>query len=161
MSLADRFIRPARSREAELLGDLAFRSKAHWGYSESFMSACRDELRVRRSAIEAGRVFVVEREGVAVGFYSLEDVGGGAVELGHLFVEPAAIGTGVGARLLRHACSTASELGWRRLLIQGDPHAERFYRRLGTRRIGQRESASIPGRQLPLFVIDLPCRQNP
>jgi GNAT superfamily N-acetyltransferase len=161
MSPAGSFIRPAKVREAELLSDLAFRSKAHRGYSESFISACRDELRIRRPAVEAGRVFVIEREGVVVGFCSLEGIGGAVVEVGHLFGEPAAIGTGVGTRLLRHACSTASELDWRRLQIEGDPHAERFYRRVGERPIGKRESASIPGRQLPLFEIDLPCRRDP
>jgi hypothetical protein len=30
-------IRPARHDEASLLTDLAFRSKAYWGYSEEFM----------------------------------------------------------------------------------------------------------------------------
>ena len=46
--------------EADRLSDLAFRSKAHWGYSPEFMEACREELRVAVAAIAAGRVFVLE-----------------------------------------------------------------------------------------------------
>lgn len=148
-------IRPARPDEADLLSDLAFRSKAHWGYSPEFMEACRDELRVAPSAIAAGRVFVLEDRGTPVGVYSLEDLSDGEIELGHLFVEPARLRTGGGQRLVQHACRTARSLGFTRLVIQGDPNAGGFYLRCGAVRIGERESASIPGRTLPLFEIDL------
>ena len=40
-------------------------------------------------------------------------------------------------------------------MIQGDPNAEGFYLRCGAVRIGERESASIPRRMLPLFEIRL------
>lgn len=119
------------------------------------MEACREELRVAAAAIAAGRVFVLEDSGRPVGVYSLEDLPGGDVELGHLFVEPARFGTGIGRQLVAHACRTARALGFTRLVIQGDPHAEGFYRRCGGSRIGERESASIPGRMLPLFEIRL------
>ncbi len=39
-------IRDARPGEAGELSGLAFRSKAHWGYSTAFMEACRSELAV-------------------------------------------------------------------------------------------------------------------
>ena len=45
------------------------------------------------------------------------------------------------------------------MLIQGDPHAEGFYRSIGARRIGTRLSESIPGRELPLFSIDLTLQE--
>jgi len=108
------------------------------------MEACRRELRIAPSAVEAGRVLVLEDRGKPMGFYSLEDLPDGGVELGHLFVEPDHLGAGIGRRLIRHACRTARRLGFTRLVIQGDPHAEGFYVRCGARPIGKRESASIP-----------------
>jgi len=36
-----------------LLSNLAFRSKAHWGYSDEFMAACRDELTYSSEKIHA------------------------------------------------------------------------------------------------------------
>jgi hypothetical protein len=57
--------------------------------------------------------------------------------------------------LLDHARATASVLGYRTMIIQGDPHAAPFYRAMGGQLIGSRPSASIPGRELPLFRIDL------
>jgi GNAT superfamily N-acetyltransferase len=90
-----------------------------------------------------------------IGFYALERLSGNEVELGYLFVEPAAIGHGHGRRLIEHAKAQAVALGFRTMVIQGDPHADRFYRMAGGERSGFRESESIPGRHLPLFRIDL------
>ncbi len=148
-------IRRALPEEAEALSALALRSKAHWGYSDAFMRACRTELTISPDEIETYPTFVVESRGEAIGFYTLERVSDDEVELGYLFVEPAAIGRGHGRRLLEHAKQQAVGLGFRSLVIQGDPHAERFYRMAGGEQTGFRESASIPGRQLPMFRIDL------
>jgi GNAT superfamily N-acetyltransferase len=119
------------------------------------MESCRRELGVDRSLIDAGRVHVLDTGGGIIGFYSLEDLPEGGLELGHLFVEPGRFGTGVGRLLVEHACRTARVLGFARLVIQGDPHAEGFYVRCGAVRIGDRESASIPGRMLPVFEMRL------
>jgi N-acetylglutamate synthase-like GNAT family acetyltransferase len=148
-------IRRASLSEKGLLSDLAFRSKANWGYSSAFMAACRKELSVTQSMIRDERVHVCEADGKLAGFYSLEDLSDSDIELGHLFVDPDFMGIGVGLRLIEHACRTAVELGFDKLFIQGDPNAEGFYQRCGAVRTGERESASIPGRMLPLFEIQL------
>ena len=151
----DSKIRRAAPSEIGRLSELAFRSKAYWGYSSAFMDACREELSVTRSMVEDHRVYVCELNGVLAGFYSLEDLSDNDIELGHLFVDPKAMGIGVGSRLVEHACRTARDLGFSRLVIQGDPNAEGFYLRCGAVRIGERESTSISDRMLPLFEVEL------
>lgn len=148
-------IRAARPNEAHLLSALALRSKAHWGYTRDFLEACRNELTIDESRIgsEDYRCFVHVRNGSIAGFYSLEPVSEGVWELDALFVEPARIGSGIGRSLIRHALRTLSDYGATRLIIQGDPNATDFYLAAGARRIGSRESDSIPGRVLPLFEI--------
>ena len=148
-------IRPADPHEAPLLSELALRSKAHWGYSSEFLAACRDELAVSASDLAANPTFVLEEGERVVGFYSLEEISSATVELGHLFVEPDSIGSGHGRALVEHARSEAQRRGYRTLVIQGDPNAEGFYVAIGARRVGTRESASIPGRQLPLLEVSL------
>jgi len=148
-------IRRASLDETERLSELAFRSKAYWGYSGAFMEACRDELAVTRSMVADDLVYVSETNGELSGFYSLEHLSDTEIELGHLFVDPGFMGIGIGLQLVEHACRTAVNLGFNRLCIQGDPNAERFYLRCGAVRIGERESASIPNRMLPLFEIQL------
>ncbi len=49
-------IRGARQDECALLSDLAFRSKASWGYGEQFMEDCRDELTISGGGTQIGSV---------------------------------------------------------------------------------------------------------
>ena len=56
---------------------------------------------------------------------------------------------------MTHAISYTRELGFKRLIIQGDPNAEKFYLASGAKRVGEQESASVKGRYLPLFHHDL------
>jgi hypothetical protein len=51
-------IRPARIEEAAALSDLCVRSKAVWGYDESFMTLARGVLQVGVKEIAAGDIWV-------------------------------------------------------------------------------------------------------
>ncbi len=162
-------IRPARAdnNEARLLSALALRAKAYWGYSEKFMAACQDELSYTPAQIgtASAHVYVAESatlplESSILGFYALEVLPDNTMEmeLAALFIEPAYIGRGLGRVLLRHAQTTAQQLGAQDLLIQADPNAAGFYKAVGASLLGQRESDSIPGRYLPLFQLSVAAR---
>ncbi|MDX1650682.1 MAG: GNAT family N-acetyltransferase [Myxococcota bacterium] len=147
-------IRRAWPHEAPVLSALAVRSKASWGYGPAEMAVFERELRVAPDALARGRAFVFEAGGRVAGFYTLEDEADAGLELGHLFVEPAFMGRGVGTRLLEHARAQARRAGRLRLRVQSDPHAERFYRMRGAVRL-RLTASSIPGRSLPLLEIEL------
>jgi GNAT superfamily N-acetyltransferase len=144
------YIRPAISSEAELLTELALRSKGHWGYDAEFLRDCRLDLTVTPDFINSSPVYVLEEEGRAAGFYSLGGEGS-EVELLHLFVEPWAIGRGFGRLLFHHAVEEARSLGFERLVIGSDPFALDFYLAMGARRVGEVASIVRPGRMLPLL----------
>ena len=154
-------IRRALPGDAARLSDLAMRAKAVWGYDAEFMAACRDELTLTGGDVETLPTFIAEIGCALLGFYSLERLSDDRVELGHLFVEPEAIGRGVGRRLIEHAKRQARAAGHGTMVIQGDPNAERFYRVAGGRLVGTQESLSIPGRMLPLFHLDLAPESKP
>ena len=149
--------RDALPADATELSELAFRSKAHWGYSTEFMQACRRELTVTPASIAGDEILyvvaVIQQE--LAGFYALEDLANTRIELGALFVEPNQIGKGIGKQLVTRAKAHAIKLGARSLTIQGDPHSLEFYRAAGASVIGDMESGSIPGRFLPLLEIPL------
>lgn len=144
-------IRAAHGYEAQTLSELALRSKATWGYPKDLMRSFEAELMLK--AADLGDVFVIEVRGRVAGFYSLEKVSEISAELGHLFVEPGAQKRGLGSVMVADALRRAAERGCRWLEIQGDPNAAQFYERVGAVRVGERESASVPGRMLPLFEI--------
>jgi GNAT superfamily N-acetyltransferase len=135
-------IRPARADETDALTELAMRSKAHWGYDDEFLRACREELTIRTEHI--GRIDVVEVDGRLAGMVRLEQN-----QLEDLFVEPALIGTGIGRALFDHVVARAAREGMSRLRIDADPNAEAFYLEMGAVRVGESPSGSIPGRMLP------------
>lgn len=150
-------IRPAVSGDATVLSDIAFRSKAYWGYDADFMARCRNELTVTAADIEAKPVFVAERErGRPVGFYAL-DLSDGVADVALLFVDPPVIGTGVGGALWRHLETTARDLGCRIISVEADPYAEEYYLAMGCERIGESPSVSIEGRSLPLLRRHVPA----
>ncbi|MFE9426265.1 GNAT family N-acetyltransferase [Kitasatospora sp. NPDC006697] len=149
-------IRAAHLAEAAELTELVMRSKAHWGYDQAFLDSVRAELTVRPEWLTAGQALVAERDGAPVGFGLLE-----GEELSMLFVDPSAIGTGVGGALYRALLELARSQGLPRLTVDADPYAADFYAAMGARREGESPSGSIPGRMLPRFVIDLTPRQRP
>ncbi len=141
-------IRPARREEAAALSALVMRAKAHWGYDANFMEACREDLRVREERIAAGAVWVAEEDGLPVGVLEFGFEGGEAEVLA-CFVEPQAIGRGVGRALWAKAEALAVAAGVTIIGVDSDPFAEGFYLAMGAVRVGEAPSGAIPGRMLP------------
>ncbi len=134
---------------------LVLRSKAHWGYGEEFLGLCREELALRPEELQTLRAHLAEREGgPPLGVFTIR---GAPPEgtLEHLYVDPSAIGLGVGRTLLRAAREIARSSGFGALLIRSDPNAEAFYLREGAVPAGSVPSGSVPGRMLPLLRLEL------
>lgn len=145
-------IRPARGEEGPVLSALALRAKAHRGYDEAFLPACRDDLRVTPEAIAARTLRVATLADRPWGLYQLRGAGE-AAELSDLWIEPGASGEGMVGRCGRTP-SPRHARGCREPLIQNDPHAEGCYRAMGAERIGTKPSTVFPGRDLPLLRLD-------
>ncbi|WP_219502895.1 GNAT family N-acetyltransferase [Nonomuraea ceibae] len=146
----DIVVRAAEPDEADALTALTRRSKAYWGYPQAMLDGWAELLSISSATIRADRVVVAERDGVPAGYYHLagEPPHG---ELADLFIEPEAIGTGLGRRLWEHAVESARGAGFQTLTLESDPHAEAFYLRMGAERVGEREVA--PGRRLPVLRV--------
>ncbi|MCP3753346.1 GNAT family N-acetyltransferase [Streptomyces sp. TBY4] len=153
-------LRVARPGEAGALTGLVMRSKAHWGYGAEFLAACAPELRIAPGDEVRRRIVVAEdAAGAVLGLASLDGeppLG----RLGLLFVEPAAIGGGVGRLLYRDVLRRAAGLGFRRLLIDSDPHAAGFYRAMGAvtsvQGPGPESGAEASGGLVPFEVAPVP-----
>lgn len=153
-------LRPARDSECPELGELCLRSKAVWGYDAAFLEACRAELSIHPADLDPGLLHVAEVDGKLVGVVQLIREGGD-LHLDKLFIDPAVLRAGVGSRLLEWAVTRASELGAARLVIDADPGAADFYRRMGAKDVGTIASASIPGRLLPRLELALGSPARP
>jgi len=147
-------IRQAKPEDAALLTEIAFAAKRHWGYPEQWIQDWKGVLTIRSELIANHEVFIAWVEGQAVGFYVLA---GGAKRrsLEHFWVLPKAMGLGIGRALFSHAVQRAKALGVKAIEIESDPNAEKFYERMGARRVGENvtELEGQP-RRLPVLIYE-------
>jgi GNAT superfamily N-acetyltransferase len=147
-------IRAPTVDELPALGELCMRSKAIWGYDAKFMENCRGELSFAKGDLQLTRIAVAEEGTDMVGVAQVK-VANGEADLLKLFVDPGMLLSGVGKVLFAWATEVASEMGAHRLLIEADPDAAPFYRRMGAHDVGVAPSGSIPGRMLPKLALNL------
>src|ERR1044072_5560626 len=100
-------IREARPDEAEMLSALAMRSKGHWGYDAEFLAACRADLTLTPRDIAVSAAFVCEDASGVLGFSRVVMMDERTAELDDLFVDPTAIGAGVGKMLWERSVAAA------------------------------------------------------
>lgn len=113
-------IRRASSADAPVLSDLAFRSKASWGYTHAFMERIRPSLAVSAEYIAQSPVYVLMVQENVVGFFGFLQHSGETV-LNDFWIGARSIGNGYGRVMWRHAVSRARANGFRSFLIQSDP----------------------------------------
>lgn len=141
--------RPARPEDCVGLTDLALRSKAHWGYDAAFMEACVPVLTIHRDMLANGETWLCERDELLLGFYTfIPGYGAGRVEC--MFVEPAAIGSGVGRIMWQHMTGRAIAHRVPVLEVESDPNAVPFYEAMGMKVVGERPSTAVD-RMLPFL----------
>ncbi|WP_315838341.1 GNAT family N-acetyltransferase [Bradyrhizobium prioriisuperbiae] len=147
-------VRQATLDELPDLSDLCLRSKAVWGYDQAFLEACRSELALRPDELATTRIAVAETDGGIAGVVQIKVMGTDA-ELLKLFIAPHGLRRGLGRTLFNWAAVEAKHMGATHLLIEADPDAAPFYRRLGAHDVGVAISQSIPGRTLPKLRFEI------
>lgn len=149
-------IRPAVEPDLDALTRIAHTAKRHWGYPESWIEAWRRDLTITVEDLSAQDIFVAhDEQGEVLGFAALlRDAE--CVHLEHLWVDPSAMGTGVGRGLFEEALRRAREGDARSLEIDSDPYAVEFYRHLGAVECGSVD-APMEGvsRTRPQLRVDL------
>ncbi len=137
--------------------DVVRRSKAHWGYPPEFMAHFWSGLAIRQAHLALGRYVVALRGGRIIGI-----AGRRGRALDDLFIAPEAIGGGVGRILLRWALDDARGDGLVLLLVDSDPDAVGFYRRMGGRPVGATSSPwpGDPARRLPRLRLVTAARRR-
>ncbi|QDQ02850.1 GNAT family N-acetyltransferase [Lysinibacillus fusiformis] len=146
------FFRRAQIGDSSILSNIAYKSKAYWGYTEDFIQKCKDTdaLTVTKEYIEKNSVYLVESDNEIVAFYSFDI---NEKKLDALFIEPDYIGKGLGKIIWEHLLNKAKELELNEFTIDSDPNAEGFYLKMGAENIGSTPSTVFPDRSLPLMKV--------
>jgi N-acetylglutamate synthase-like GNAT family acetyltransferase len=147
--MTEPLVRAAASGDYDRLRELTFESKAHWGYDRDFVRSWAERL----SFEGAQESWVAELEGEIVAWAALLPPADGVAVLDDLWVDPAAIGRGIGSRLFRLAADRARELGAQKLEWGAEPNAVGFYEKVGGRKL--RDHVTEWGRVAPWMGLDL------
>ncbi|MFL5942534.1 MAG: GNAT family N-acetyltransferase [Gaiellaceae bacterium] len=142
-------VRAARAADEERIRRLTFEAKAHWGYDRGLVRRWAEGL-----TFDSDRErWVAEADGAILGWAALVPPAAGIAVLDDLWVDPAAIGQGLGSRLFRVAADRARELGAERLEWGAEPNAVGFYEKVGGRFL--RDHVTEWGRVAPWMGLDL------
>jgi len=148
-------IRNASPADVQALTTIALEAKRYWGYPEHWIKHWESELTISLEYIRDNHVYVHEDDGEIGGFYAL-CVDGNKAELDHMWVTPAAIGSGIGKELFLDAMERAAKLNVNAVEISSDPNAAGFYKRMGATQIGEVDAPvdGQPARKLPRLKLN-------
>lgn len=139
-------MRNAKPDDLDAINHLLRLSKSHWGYSDAFINEFMAKFSVTIEHLQKSTTILFYVDGKIAGFYGFCIDENGVLELDNFFLHPDHIGKGLGQQLWDACCNTARELKKTEFIIWSDPHAEKFYIKMGCEKIGVRESPMMPNR---------------
>lgn len=165
--MSDVVVRPAREDEWAAVGAVTVAAYLADRHVDSHTGGYADVLAdAPTRAREAELLVAVDAGGAVLGTVTVARPGSpyaevcreGEVEFRMLAVDPSARGRGVGEALVRAVVDRARELGARRLVLSSSEHmlpAHRLYRRLGFRRLPERDWWPLPDFLALAFSLEL------
>jgi len=145
-------IEKATIQDSKLLTELTIRSKSYWDYGQKQIEAWKSELSVPETYIVEKNVYKLTNNNTIIGYYSFYELNQSDVKLENLFVDPESIGKGIGKRLMVDCIKRVKNLSYTKIILDADPNAENFYKKLGFTVIGKLET-SIKNRYLPIMEL--------
>jgi ribosomal protein S18 acetylase RimI-like enzyme len=146
-------IRDAEPAEALALEALHRRSSDVWDENRDDLAANPDAIQPPHEAIADGRVRVaIDGADRVLGFSIVLAVENEACELDDLFVEPDAMGQGIGRLLVEDVVARAAAAGASRVEVIANPRAVGFYERLGFEVTGEASTRFGSAPQMSLGI---------
>lgn len=144
-------IKLATETDLEIINHILRLSKSYWGYDKQFMDRFMNEFRITPEHLHQSKTYLFYVDEKLAGYFGFILTNDGQLELDNFFLYPDYIGKGLGRRLWQYCCETAQEMGRDEFILWGDPHAEKFYLKMGCEKIGMRPSPVLPNRFAPVF----------
>ncbi len=154
-------IRRAKITEDQILTHISFAAKNYWKYPEQYLEVWGNELTITMEYLRQNDVFIIERNMVPVGYYSIvelkndieihNDIISKGIWLEHMFLIPEYIGKGLGTEMFAHLRDYCQQMQYKEVGILADPNAKGFYEKMGCSYIREIPS-NIQGRTTPYLI---------
>lgn len=146
-------IEKANLVDNEILTEITKKSKAYWGYSQEQILKWNNNLTISKEYINKNQVFKLLNDNKIIGYYSYI-IKEKKVKLDNLFILPEHIGKGFGKFLINDFLKRMREEKFKRIILNSEPNAEKFYLKVGFKKIGEFET-SIKNRFMPIMELNL------
>ena len=143
-------IKKADISDADILSDLTIRSKSYWNYSEAQIRKWKSDLSITTEYISKRKVYNLIERNQILAYYAYFSLGKEQVKLDNMFIHPDFIGRGFGKLLMNDFMNRAKSTGFKKVILDADPNAKDFYKKLGFSVTGKKET-SIKNRFLPIM----------
>ena len=141
-------LKKASLADAFLLGSIAQKAKAHWGYPAAWLALWKDDLSFTKDFLNMHFVLVLKLADQIRGFcIIIEEPDYFNIE--HCWILPEDLGKGYGFQLLKRALAEPDFTN-QKIQVLSDPNAVGFYEKFGFKTIQMIPSKPI-GRELPLM----------
>lgn len=147
-------IETAQKEDSVTLTDITYKGKAFWGYSAEQLERWKNELTISPEYIEKHETYKLLIEHETIGYYSFLKIDDDTIKLDNIFLLPEYIGKGYGRILMLDCIHKSKILQAKRIILDAEPNAEGFYKRLGFETYNRMES-SIKRRLLPQMELYL------
>ena len=137
-------VRDAVPGEAAPLAELQRRASSVWESDRALLAARPDLIQPPHEAIAEGRVRVAAGTGGELLGFVVVVRGATVLEIDDLFVEPEAMGRGIGRALVEDAVAAAAASGAEALEATINDNALGFYERVGFVTVGQAQTLLGP-----------------
>lgn len=144
----------ANTDDSEVLTNITKLSKAYWGYSSEQMKSWSDVLTITENYISENEVFSLIFDNKIIGYYSYFSEEINTVKLDNLIILPEYIRKGFGKILMNDLLNKIKTSGFKNIILEADPNAEKFYESFGFTKTGQIET-TIKDRFLPIMELKL------
>ena len=147
-------LRAATTADCERIADIYLASrKRYLPYAPLAHTDAEVRVWIKEQLVSFGNVTVLVEEGTVLGFMATSNDGSyGWID--HLYLDPSAVGRGLGTLLLREATNILGA-PIRLYTFQQNENARRFYRRHGFREIGFSDGA-LNEEKLPDVLLEWP-----
>lgn len=147
-------IESAQKDDHIILSDITYKAKAFWGYEKAQLEKWQEDLTISPEYITANDTYKLRLQEKIIGYYSVIKVEKETLKLDNIFVLPEYIGKGYGKILMRDCISKAKSEGFKKIILDAEPKAEGFYKKIGFETINQLQS-SIAERFLPQMKLSI------
>ncbi|WP_186644202.1 GNAT family N-acetyltransferase [Fluviispira vulneris] len=148
-------LRNATLEDISQLTELAFLSKAYWGYPKEWLDLWQNDLIISEEFLKNSVSVLAELNGKIIGFWCREAIQTDRITNGSLFIHPEFMGQGLAKNLWRALSVELKEKGINSFLLEADPNAIPFYLSIGAVQVGEVYSKIIKERKIPILHLYL------